>query len=270
MQKNCFTAEKAERIPLLKKMLREKDTRIIEKDENGFCHFNADFANAGILKEKLCGCGFSESKDLVLELYEQTFHHASFTGRSGTFYAYEGLGSIYWHMVSKLLLAVQECFFAAEENSPVKADLAAYYYAVRSGLSFNKTPDLYGAFPTDPYSHTPSGRGACQPGMTGQVKEEILTRWGELGLFVENGRLRIAPALLHKREFGSDGSLSFLRFGILFCYRIVRDRNKECIVVDGKRYDGLTLETEPSKCLFSRASGIRELCAYIAEDRLAE
>lgn len=270
MQKNCFTAEKAERIPLLKKMLREKDTRIIEKDENGFCHFNADFANAGILKEKLSGCGFSESKDLVLELYEQTFHHASFTGRSGTFYAYEGLGSIYWHMVSKLLLAVQECFFAAEENSPAKAELAAYYYAVRSGLSFNKTPDLYGAFPTDPYSHTPSGRGACQPGMTGQVKEEILTRWGELGLFVQNGRLRIAPALLHKREFGSDGSLSFLRFGIPFCYRIIRDRNKECIVIDGKRYDGLTLETEPSKRLFFRAGGIRELCAYIAEDRLTE
>ena len=41
-------------------------------------------------------------------LFEQVFRHAEFTGRSGSFFAYEGLGSIYWHMVSKLLLAVQE------------------------------------------------------------------------------------------------------------------------------------------------------------------
>ena len=34
--------------------------------------------------------------------------HTRFTGRSGTFYGYEGLGCIYWHMVSKLLLATQE------------------------------------------------------------------------------------------------------------------------------------------------------------------
>ena len=47
-------------------------------------------------------------QDSILELFENIFDHASFTGRSGTFFAYEGLGSIYWHMVSKLLLAVQE------------------------------------------------------------------------------------------------------------------------------------------------------------------
>ena len=35
-------------------------------------------------------------------LYEEVFDHQSFTGRSGTFYKYEGLGCIYWHMVSKL------------------------------------------------------------------------------------------------------------------------------------------------------------------------
>ena len=32
----------------------------------------------------------------------------------------------------------------------------------------------------DPYSHTPGGAGAKQPGMTGQVKEEVITRLGEL------------------------------------------------------------------------------------------
>ena len=37
----------------------------------------------------------------------------------------------------------------------------------------NKTPEEYGAFPFDAYSHTPYNSGAKQPGMTGQVKEEI-------------------------------------------------------------------------------------------------
>ena len=39
----------------------------------------------------------------ILALYEEVFNHRSFTGRSGTFYKYEGLGCIYWHMVSMLL-----------------------------------------------------------------------------------------------------------------------------------------------------------------------
>jgi hypothetical protein len=79
--------------------------------------------------------------------------------------------------------------------------LAAAYYDIRAGLGFNKTPDVYGAFPTDPYSHTPWGNGARQPGMTGQVKEEILTRWGELGVAVQDGRLHFSPTLLRDDEF---------------------------------------------------------------------
>ena len=108
-------------------------------------------------------------------LFEDVFHHAEFTGRSGTFFAYEGLGSIYWHMVSKLLLAVQETIIRTRGESSTSA-LMEKYADIRKGLSFNKTPDVYGAFPTDPYSHTPKGQGARQPGMTGMVKEEILTR----------------------------------------------------------------------------------------------
>ena len=41
----------------------------------------------------------------MLDLFERLFDHESFTGRSGTFFGYEGLGCIYWHMVSKLRLA---------------------------------------------------------------------------------------------------------------------------------------------------------------------
>ena len=37
--------------------------------------------------------------------------------------------------------------------------------------------------------------------MTGQVKEEILTRLGELGLFVSAGRITFSPTLLRQSEF---------------------------------------------------------------------
>lgn len=140
----------------------------------------------------------------VVDLFESVFDHTRYTGRSGTFFAYEGLGSIYWHMVSKLLLAVQEVYFAARERKAPSAVLNALrerYYDIRSGLGFNKTPLNYGAFPTDPYSHTPWGKGAQQPGMTGQVKEEVLTRYGELGLRVREGVLYFEPALLREDEW---------------------------------------------------------------------
>ena len=52
-----------------------------------------------------------------------------------------------------------------------------------------------------PYSHTPAGSGARQPGMTGQVKEEILTRLGELGVAVSQGELHFNPTLLRPNEF---------------------------------------------------------------------
>ena len=39
--------------------------------------------------------------------------------------------------------------------------------------------------------------------MTGQVKEEVLTRFGELGLRIADGELRFDPGLLRAREFTS-------------------------------------------------------------------
>jgi hypothetical protein len=128
-------------------------------------------------------------------------------------YAYEGLGSIYWHMVSKLLLAVMETVKQAEEagaSADVLAGLQAAYYDVREGIGFNKTPDVYGAFPTDPYSHTPGFAGARQPGMTGQVKEEVLTRLLELGVEVADARVSFKPSVLRRSEFlGSSAALRY-------------------------------------------------------------
>jgi hypothetical protein len=135
------------------------------------------------------------------------FHHDSFAGRSGTLFAYEGLGGIYWPMVSKLLLAVQETLVRAiqdGEDNEILEGLRQRYYDIRMGLGFNKSPGLYGAFPTDPYSHSPAGRGAKQPGMNGQVKEKNHTRTVELGLRIAAGRIEFDPFLLRSVEFAEE------------------------------------------------------------------
>jgi hypothetical protein len=74
-------------------------------------------------------------------------------------------------------------------------------------LSFNKSPEEYGAFPTDPYSHTPKGQGARQPGMSGMVKEEILTRQKELGFSVDEGCICFDFLLLDEKEFLTEPSV---------------------------------------------------------------
>ena len=104
-------------------------------------------------------------------------------------------------MVSKLLLAVQENILKAYDiaaDAVTTGKLIEHYYEIRAGIGLNKTPAVYGAFPTDPYSHTPGNKGAQQPGMTGQVKEDIICRFGELGLVVQDGCIRFHPGLLRK------------------------------------------------------------------------
>ena len=76
-----------------------------------------------------------------------------------------------------------------------------HYFEINEGIGVNKSPELYGAFPTDPYSHTPRGRGVQQPGMTGQVKEDIVSRFYELGFFVNDGIITFDPTILRKSEF---------------------------------------------------------------------
>jgi hypothetical protein len=206
LEKNSVSEQALAKSPLLGKLLEQGERRIIFRDAQGVVRFNETFASAERLEAALRSLN-ADSREIpaALAVYEATFDHHSFTGRSGTMFAYEGLGSIYWHMVAKLLLAVSERTFGAVEGgaaSAVVQKLAERYYAIRRGLGgFNKTPSVYGAFPLDPYSHTPAGSGARQPGMTGQVKEEVLTRFAELGVTVQGGKVSFRPLLLRKSEF---------------------------------------------------------------------
>jgi hypothetical protein len=226
-QKNCIFRKEAEQISVLKEMLKVNNTEIITADitDTQVVHFNANFRNSDVLRKALKKINVTKNIEEICTLYEKTFDHQSFTGRSGTFYAYEGLGSIYWHMVSKLLLAIQENVFIAKGTTQQR--LIKAYYDVRKGLGFNKSPELYGAFPSDPYSHTPENQGAKQPGMTGQVKEEVITRWGELGIFIHEGVITFNPLLLRKCEFSKEGNLDFTRFGCKFIYTLMPSSEKQ-------------------------------------------
>ncbi|HUV21217.1 MAG TPA: hypothetical protein VMZ32_05475 [Gammaproteobacteria bacterium] len=296
LDKNRIPAEQVEAIPLLSLQLQRGDRRMVERDADGCYRFNSEFTNIGDLNAQLQAiaddysdqpeAGFEQSRQPIAALYEQVFNHQAFTGRSGGMFGFEGLGCIYWHMVSKLLVAVEENFFAAlqqDADSAVIQQLGKLYYRIRKGIGFNKTPEEYGAFPTDPYSHTPTYAGAQQPGMTGQVKEEILTRFRELGICVDAGAVTFAPRLLREREFTAEpGSLRYLDVddqwqelaiptaGLAFTwcqvplvYLLDNDAEPSVTITrdDGscQTLPGLALPAETSAEIFQRSGRIRRL-----------
>jgi hypothetical protein len=294
-KKNNISAEKVEKSALLMQLVKDRNSQIIEKDVKGNFHFNGNFNNANSLKDALSQLPKERYQDLVskderklLEIFENIFDHKSFTGRSGTFFGYEGLGSIYWHMVSKLLLAVQEnCLRAinSRENEAIIGRLLDHYYEINAGIGVHKSPELYGAFPTDPYSHTPESKGAQQPGMTGQVKEDILSRFGELGVFVKNGKLSFNPRLLHTKEFLKapqtftynaidkqtknilleKDSLCFTYCQIPIIYKLSDKENLDVVFNNGKSetFENLNLNAVISKQVFERTGEIDQIVASI-------
>lgn len=190
-------------VPLVRAHLESNDRRLILRDAEGALRFAPQLTNAGDVVAALgSDPAWAEDGAAVLALWEATFNHRAFTGRSGTMYAYEGLGSVYWHMIGKLLVAVQEVYRAAVRlgDAPGAARLAGLYKRVRGGLGFNRSAEAFGAIPTDPYSHTPAGRGAQQPGMTGLVKEELVARRGELGVWIQDGQVHFEPEAIDPAE----------------------------------------------------------------------
>ncbi len=289
--KNNIPTGKIEKLELVKKLVKAGNSQIIEKDILGNYHFNGNFNNAQSVKNALKNLPEKDYKLLIekdqeslLALFEEVFNHKYFTGRSGTFYGYEGLGSIYWHMVSKLVLAVQEVCIKAinsKEDKEVIQRLITHYYDINEGIGIHKSPEIYGAFPTDPYSHTPAGKGAQQPGMTGQVKEDVLIRFAELGILVSDGKIQFKPSLLRKKEFLSyDAKLKYTdvlqqereisldknSLGFTYCqvpviYKIAKKNRLEILFSDGsiKNMEELQLDLVTSKKLLERTGEIEQI-----------
>ena len=149
----------------------------------------------------------------------------------------------------------------------------------------------YGAFPSDPYSHTPAHAGAQQPGMTGQVKEEILTRFGELGVRIQEGLVGFDPVLLRRSEFLTQpgtyrcfdlagasqaievpaGTLAFTYCQVPVVYSLSRgDAWVRVTMDDGIAHQraGCWLTSSDSHRLTSRLGGILRVDVGVPEERL--
>jgi hypothetical protein len=289
LERNTLPAGWESQIPGIAALAKSGRREIIRIARDGRAHFHPDLPNSRVLEQTLMR--WVDSDDLyknvasertaLLDLWEQVFHHRSFTGRSGAMFAFEGLGSIYWHMVAKLLLAVQETHHRTPRGTAESERLAAAYDEIRNGLGFTKTSRTYGAFPTDPYSHSPGHAGAQQPGMTGQVKEELLTRMGELGIQIEGGRVHFDPILLKRAEFINQPhefetinlaghsqlwnlgahTLGFTLFQIPICYRIGTAPSIEVEMSDAtvRHIDGKALPEQESAHLFARNGKIHRI-----------
>ena len=270
LERNVLSDEAAARIEALGdgESLAGPVGKAVARDVDGRLHFRADAVNAKALVAILDRAGMPPAdREVVLDVYEEVFDHASFTGRSGSMYGYEGLGSIYWHMVAKLLLAVQDAFWAAVdagEDDDLVAEVAAAYRRIRAGLGFMKDPETFGAFPTDCYSHTPAHAGAQQPGMTGQVKEEVLTRFAELGLRVVDGRAMLQPGLLAPDDVVPG---QFTVAGVDVAITTGEDDAVTLVRADGTRAHetGLVLGRAESDDLFARRGAVERVEWTIGE-----
>ena len=293
LDKNRLPEDATLRSPLLKALLKEGDGHIVAQDSEGVIRFNASFRSRVDLQQALTNLKRTKFRTLaeqdeaqVLETYEAVFDHQSFTGRSGTFFKYEGLGCIYWHMVSKLLLAVDEVQQASiHGEASILFRLQRHYREIRAGLGVHKSPMAYGAVPTDPYSHTPSFAGAQQPGMTGQVKEDILSRFSELGVQVQAGRLTfqlwatpMSEFLSQARDFRfvaqdgqfqsfelKPGSLAFTVCQVPVVMHRSGAPHIQILFRDGssREVEGLALDSHDSAAIFQRSGVIQRLEVHL-------
>ncbi|MEM9481851.1 MAG: hypothetical protein AAGA58_19550, partial [Verrucomicrobiota bacterium] len=295
LKSNRVDSEKIDAIPTLAKMAETSDERLVVPDPECGFRFHASLTNGYALKDALDKlAGESEFTDqlvhdrsMIEKLYEEVLNHRSFTGRSGTMFGYEGLGCVYWHMVSKLMVAVQEVAkksFESHASEEQRRRLAGAYYHVQRGLGYRKSALDYGAFPAEPYSHSPAHAGAQQPGLTGHVKESLLCRFGELGISFADGCLSFRPYLLRSVEFdGLDveqsgtelarDTLSFTIAGTPVNFRRVSGIEDVAVVVsksDGtqKSYAGGVIDGEVTSEIVRRSGNVSGIEVEIPSERL--
>jgi hypothetical protein len=274
--------------------LSAQQVGIIERDAEGGVHFHGDLRNANDLAAALRRRPDISAGDATAigDVYEAVFRHRRFTGRSGSMFKYEGLGCIYWHMVSKLLLATAEVIdvaMASGTDEHTLNGLMERYDDIKDGIGLHKTPAEYGAFTTDAYSHTPGFNGVQQPGMTGQVKEDIIARFIELGVRVADGHVAFSPNMLRREEFLAEaasranpagdqiagaelaaGCLAFTVCGVPVIYRLAEAYSVNVEDGDGAvhTFEGNRLGADWSRSLFRREGRIRKIEVDVPGDEL--
>ena len=116
MNKGLIDESAVQSSKLLQHMLDIKDSRLVTNDYQGKVRFASSLENKDALDLLLKALSTEETLTELVEqefslthqIYENVFNHRAFTGRSGGMFSFEGVGCIYWHQVSKLLLAEQE------------------------------------------------------------------------------------------------------------------------------------------------------------------
>ena len=92
--------------------------------------------------------------------------------------------------------------------------------------------------------------GVQQPGMTGQVKEDIISRFFELGVSVHDGQITFCPTMLTESDF-KDGELHFTYCGTEVVYK--KSARSDL------HQPSLTLSKEQSSHIFARDGEIKKL-----------
>lgn len=186
-------------------------------------------------------------------------------------------------MVSKLVESVSEVVEASAKlgDQLLYQELVANYERLKDGIGVHKSPKEYGAIPTDPYSHTPGNKGVQQPGMTGQVKEDILSRFRELGVNIVGGQIIFNRGFFNKHEFLAEGrEVDYLdlregwqkatvnKVGIFYTvcqvpiiYEKASYENLEITYRNGEKVeiDGNTLPADISNEVFARTGKVRRI-----------
>ena len=121
--------------------------------------------------------------------------------------------------------------------------------------------------------------------MTGQVKEDILARFGEIGVSVKKGELQFNPRLLRKEEFLTDskdfkyidvdgvkktlvldsGTFCFTYCQIPVVYQISKKTGVKLFYNDdsNKEFDFLKIDFKTSKKIFERTSEVEKIIVHI-------
>ena len=125
--------------------------------------------------------------------------------------------------------------------------------------------------------------------MTGQVKEDFITRFTELGVSVHSGQIRFAPVILQRSEFLSEpeiwrfplgaveqnleidaGSLAFSLCGIPVIYRLADNAALQVVKDNGEveNLPGNRLGKPDSRSVFGRDKRIRQIIVDVPESML--
>ena len=126
--------------------------------------------------------------------------------------------------------------------------------------------------------------------MTGQVKEDILSRIGELGVFVKDGCIRFNPCLLRAGEFLKTkrtyrfininhesqpidlqpNSLAFSYCQVPIIYKIAEQVGIEAVLnnAENKKFKSLTLSEDLSAEIFERSGKVNCLIVSLTTNLL--